>query len=45
MNRYDLLSNCEFYICGPPPMLSASRKMLAGLGVPETRVFFDDFGI
>lgn len=45
MNRHDVLANCEFYICGPPPMLSASRQMLAGLGVPETRVFFDDFGI
>lgn len=39
------LSNCEFYVCGPPPMLSASRRMLGDLGVPETRVFFDDFGI
>jgi len=36
---------CEFYICGPPPMLAATREMLAEFGVPESRVFFDDFGI
>jgi Na+-transporting NADH:ubiquinone oxidoreductase subunit NqrF len=45
LNGRHILANCEFYICGPPPMLAASRQMLAGLGVPETRVFFDDFGI
>jgi len=44
-NRHHILASCEFYLCGPPPMLSASRQMLAGLGVPESRVFFDDFGI
>ncbi len=35
----------EFYICGPPPMLAATRQMLAEYGVPATQVFFDDFGI
>ena len=45
LRRQQSLSNCEFYVCGPPPMLSASRRMLADLGAPETRVFFDDFGI
>ena len=45
LRRLQSLSDCEFYVCGPPPMLSASRRMLADLGVPETRVFFDDFGI
>jgi Na+-transporting NADH:ubiquinone oxidoreductase subunit F len=38
-------SSCEFYICGPPAMLAATRQMIAEFGVPETRVFFDDFGI
>ncbi|HNP34376.1 MAG TPA: NADH:ubiquinone reductase (Na(+)-transporting) subunit F [Woeseiaceae bacterium] len=36
---------CEFYICGPPPMLAATRQLLARLHVPESQVFFDDFGI
>ncbi len=38
-------SSCEFYICGPPPMLAATRQMITEFGVPESRVFFDDFGI
>jgi len=42
-NRH--LSSCEFYICGPLPMLAATRQMITEFGVPESRVFFDDFGI
>ena len=44
-NRIQRPQSCEFYICGPPPMLSATRQMLTGLGVPEPQVLFDDFGI
>lgn len=39
------LANCLFLICGPPPMLAATRGMLSDLGVPTDRVLFDDFGI
>lgn len=38
------LQNCEFYLCGPPAMLAATRQMLRQLGVAEQLVFFDDFG-
>lgn len=34
----------EYYLCGPPMMLSAVQKMLSELGVPEENVAFDDFG-
>lgn len=34
----------EYYICGPPLMLSAVQKMLGDLGVPEENIAFDDFG-
>ncbi len=34
----------EYYLCGPPMMISAVRKMLDDLGVPEENVMFDDFG-
>jgi len=34
----------EYYICGPPMMLSAVRKMLTDLGVEEENIAFDDFG-
>ncbi|MEK7270004.1 MAG: NADH:ubiquinone reductase (Na(+)-transporting) subunit F [Planctomycetota bacterium] len=36
--------DCEYYLCGPPLMLSACRKMLYDLGVEESSIFFDDFG-
>ena len=45
LNHIDTPAECEYYICGPPPMLSATRQMLAHLGVLEDQVFFDDFGI
>jgi len=34
----------EYYICGPPLMLQACRKMLDDLGVEPENVLFDDFG-
>ncbi|TWI11517.1 NADH:ubiquinone reductase (Na(+)-transporting) subunit F [Aerolutibacter ruishenii] len=39
------LQACEFYLCGPPAMLAATRQMLAKLGIPEDRIAFDDFKI
>lgn len=39
------LSACEFYLCGPPAMLAATRKLLRELGVAEERIAFDDFKI
>ena len=34
----------EYYLCGPPMMISAVLKMLDGLGVPSENIMFDDFG-
>ena len=34
----------EYYLCGPPMMLSACTKMLTNLGVEEEMIMFDDFG-
>jgi Na(+)-translocating NADH:ubiquinone oxidoreductase F subunit len=39
------LHACDFYLCGPPAMLSATRQLLKRLGVAEERVAFDDFKI
>jgi Na+-transporting NADH:ubiquinone oxidoreductase subunit F len=33
----------EYYLCGPPPMIRACRKMLSELGVPELQIAFDEF--
>ena len=34
----------EYYLCGPPMMIDACRKMLDELGVEPENVMFDDFG-
>ena len=34
----------EYYLCGPPMMISAVLKMLDNLGVPSENIMFDDFG-
>jgi Na+-transporting NADH:ubiquinone oxidoreductase subunit F len=34
----------EYYLCGPPLMLSACRNMFEDLGVEEENVLYDDFG-
>ena len=39
------LATCDFYVCGPPAMLAASRAMLKQLGVADKHVAFDDFKI
>lgn len=35
---------CEYYLCGPPMMISAVQKMLDSLGVPKEMIAFDSFG-
>ena len=34
----------EYYLCGPPMMISAVLRMLDELGVPKENIAFDDFG-
>lgn len=34
----------EYYLCGPPMMIAACKKMLDGLGVEPENIMFDDFG-
>jgi Na+-transporting NADH:ubiquinone oxidoreductase subunit F len=36
--------DCEYYLCGPPMMISAVQKMLYDLGVDDKNVMFDKFG-
>jgi len=38
------IERCSFYICGPPQMLKAVLSLLKSLGVPDSRIMFDDFG-
>lgn len=45
LRQHPDLSGCEFYLCGPPAMLSATRQLLRKLGVEESRIAYDDFKI
>ncbi|SDZ34764.1 Na+-transporting NADH:ubiquinone oxidoreductase subunit F [Jannaschia faecimaris] len=36
--------DCEYYLCGPPVMISAVRSTLERLGVERSSIFNDDFG-
>lgn len=36
--------DCEYYLCGPPLMVSAVTRLLEDLGVEKENVLFDDFG-
>lgn len=37
-------NNYEFYVCGPPPMMSAITSQLEDWGVPASDVYFEAFG-
>lgn len=45
LKQHPDLAGCEFYLCGPPAMLAATRQLLRKLGVADERVAFDDFKI
>ncbi len=36
--------DCEYYLCGPPPMIAAVLATLDSLGVEPENIKFDDFG-
>ena len=33
----------EYYLCGPPVMVKATKEMLAALNVPESQIAYDEF--
>jgi Na+-transporting NADH:ubiquinone oxidoreductase subunit F len=44
LQRHGAPEDVEYYLCGPPAMIDACRKMLFDLGVEDENVMFDDFG-
>ena len=44
LSKHPNPEDVEYYICGPPMMLSAVRNMLDDLGVEPENVMYDDFG-
>lgn len=44
MGRHPAPEECEYYLCGPPVMVSAVLSTLDRLGVGPDLIFYDDFG-
>tara|TARA_Y100000590_G_C15708675_1_gene1009530 strand:- start:180 stop:1418 length:1239 start_codon:yes stop_codon:yes gene_type:complete len=44
LNDHEAPEDCEYYMCGPPPMMNAVFGMLDDLGVEPEAIKFDDFG-
>ena len=44
LSEHEAPEDCEYYMCGPPLMVSAVQRMLTDLGVSEDNIIFDDFG-
>ncbi|MGV0877837.1 NADH:ubiquinone reductase (Na(+)-transporting) subunit F [Martelella sp. FLE1502] len=45
MQNHPAPEDCEYYLCGPPVMISAVLATLARLGVEPHSIFNDDFGV
>ncbi|MFN3378749.1 MAG: NADH:ubiquinone reductase (Na(+)-transporting) subunit F [Runella zeae] len=44
LDSHEAPEDIEYYLCGPPMMLSAVQNMLDNLGVARENIAFDDFG-
>ncbi|MGE4319294.1 MAG: NADH:ubiquinone reductase (Na(+)-transporting) subunit F [Deferribacterales bacterium] len=44
LKNHEAPEDIEYYLCGPPMMISAVLSMLDSLGVEPDNIFFDDFG-
>ncbi len=43
LNDHEDPTEIEYYLCGPPLMLSAVNKMLYDIGVEKEMIMFDEF--
>ncbi len=44
LSKHEEPEEIDYYLCGPPMMISAVKKMLYDLGVPDENILYDDFG-
>jgi Na+-transporting NADH:ubiquinone oxidoreductase subunit F len=44
MSSHPAPEECEYYLCGPPVMISAVLATLERLGIEPSSIFYDDFG-
>nr|WP_272213468.1 NADH:ubiquinone reductase (Na(+)-transporting) subunit F [Marinicella sp. W31]MDC2879425.1 NADH:ubiquinone reductase (Na(+)-transporting) subunit F [Marinicella sp. W31] len=45
LSRHPAPEDCEYYMCGPPVMISAVTSTLHRLGIEPKSIFYDDFGV
>jgi Na+-transporting NADH:ubiquinone oxidoreductase subunit F len=45
MRGHPAPEDCEYYLCGPPVMISAVLATLERLGVEPASIYYDDFGV
>ncbi len=43
LKKHESPEDIEYYLCGPPPMIAAVKKMLADLGVEPENIALDEF--
>lgn len=43
LHSHGALAECEFYLCGPPAMISAMRDLLAQIGIDSERIAYEPF--
>jgi Na+-transporting NADH:ubiquinone oxidoreductase subunit F len=44
LKAHDDPTEIEYYLCGPPMMISAVQNMLDSMGVDPSMIAFDSFG-
>lgn len=44
LQQHPAPEDCEYYLCGPPMMVTATINMLEDLGVERGQIMLDDFG-
>lgn len=44
LRQHPAPEDCEYYLCGPPVMVTATIGMLEDLGVERSNIMLDDFG-
>lgn len=44
LKHHSAPEDCEYYLCGPPMMTTATIQMLENLGVERDNILLDDFG-
>ncbi len=43
LSKHEAPEEIEYYLCGPPPMIAAVKRMVASLGVEPESVMLDEF--